>query len=570
MSSKRVASRPPRTRASKRGRPNPSIEDDEELSFGDSDLEPPEGRRSQDDASEGPPDGTDLDSAGDGDYEEEDEDEDEEEDEDEDLRRQSQHRRPRVTESPGSSDDDEVGAASDSDSDEEEEDEEEDLHRQSQHRRRRVIGSRPGSDDSDVVVAASNSDSDSVSDGPITRNTPVRSEDEKGLPLQKHGQEIDDALEAELANFRSIAKQNGAKKDVIRFLRRMRRNNEEHHEWVANHGRFSKERVLKALEPVFYDFWTEDDEAELVREVQQDHYYQWLPAQLRLPGSTSNNHYQPMWTRMLGLRKCRPTDIIGPGQFLEYGATPDKTLGGQAYPEPIWTGNFCAQLLRLVTCCCPDGDVQLVCVFLRYAVACRINDRRRMPLLHTFVTDDEFLDDLQSELDDTDGSRSLVKIHQDVRNDWRQRMAADPTRSVKLPWYSDMLRNIEKELYRQDTAKFRGPVGLEFVDFEPYKVLTKDLFAVVRAFDSVRQNGIALFANSADTAKSVGETRKFDGVPYPKTLPDFKELLAKVYLSERRLLAQRRQSAQRCQAQADRAEEDSEGDVRMGDGDEEE
>ncbi|KAK8127148.1 uncharacterized protein PG998_002907 [Apiospora kogelbergensis] len=521
MSSKRAASRQPRARPSKRGRPNPSIEDDEELSFGDSDLEPPEGRRSQDDvseessdehmsqddASEGPPDGADLDSAGDGDYEEEDEDEDEEEDEDEDLRRQSQHRRPRVTEGPGSPDDDEVGAAS-----------------------------------------ASNLDPNA--DGRLSRNTPVRSDDEKGLPLQKEGRQLDNALEDELASLGPVAKQNGVKRELIRFMRRMKRNATEHREWVEKHGRFSKARVLQPLEPVFNRKWSQDDEAELVRQVRHDPYQQWLHAQLRLPGSSSNNYWQPMWTRMLGLRKCRPTDIIGRGQFLEYGPS-HKTLAGRVYPDPLWNGTFCKKLLRLVLCC-PDGDVRLVCVFLRYAVACRINDRRPVPLVHDFSGEDPFLADLQADLYATDGRRSLAKIHHDARKRWQQERAQQRGYSPKLPWYSDMLRNIEKELYRKDTPEFRGAVGHKLVDFEPYQVETSDLSALLRAFDSVRQNGVALFANSADTARAMGEVRKFDGVPYPKTLADFKELLAKVHLSERRLRVLWRRSAQRSQAREER------------------
>ncbi|KAK6837044.1 hypothetical protein PG987_007539 [Apiospora arundinis] len=506
MPSKRAAPSPPGTRSSKRSRPEPASVEDDELDYGDDPLE---------------------------------------DEEDHEAERHSIHE---GESDQGSSHRGDGGARDDDDYEEEEagdddddddDDESKNPNRGGHRRRRRAAGSEdpfPG-DSSDDGASDSG-----ISDGRLSRNSPVRSDDEKGLPLNKNSDAIDDAIENELVHYKTAAKKSAVKKEMLRFLRRMRRNDEEHRAWVDRHARMSKEQVLAPLEPAFTDEWTEDDEASLVREVRQDRYYHWLRTQLRLPKG-KNNYFEPMWQKTLGLRRCRPTDIIGANNYLQYAATPGKTLGGRTYPEPIWTGKFCQRLVRLVVCF-PGDDVQMVALFLRWAVACRINDRRRMPLLVESTAEGFFLE-LERQIKECDGRKSLPRIHHDVRQTFRD----DET---KLPWYSDVLRNIEKLLYSKDTPKTRGPVGCRWEDFAPYQVTTEDLGAVIRAFDSVRKQGIAVFANSGDTAKVVGDHRKFAGIWHPKTPKEFQEVLCKVYLSEQRLLLQRHRSAERDQRRSER------------------
>ncbi|KAK7993150.1 hypothetical protein PG989_006531 [Apiospora arundinis] len=307
MSSKRAAPSPPGTRSSKRSRPEPASVEDDELDYGDDSLEDEEEHEAErhsnhdGDSDQGSSHRGDGGARDDDDYEEEEE---------------------------------EVG-----DDEDEDDDEESKTSNRGGHRRRRRAA---GSEDPFAGDSSDDGASDSgVSDGRLSRNSPVRSDDEKGLPLNKNSGALDDAIENELDYYKTATKKSAVKKEMLRFLRRMRRNDEEHRSWVDRHARMSKEQVLAPLEPACTDEWTEEDEASLVREVQQDRYYQWLRTQLRLPKGKSNNYFEPMWQKTLGLRRCRPTDIIGANNHLQYAATPGKTLGGRTYPEPIWTGKFC-------------------------------------------------------------------------------------------------------------------------------------------------------------------------------------------------------------------------------------
>ncbi|KAI1774830.1 hypothetical protein F4818DRAFT_441654 [Hypoxylon cercidicola] len=308
--------------------------------------------------------------------------------------------------------------------------------------------------------------------------------------------------------------------------------------------------------------WTEELEAKLQRHMANDAndgYMAYIRGCVMPP---SNNQFITMWKKICRLRRQFPIDIISRLNYLEYGATarvrlePEEGEGQDQkdWPDPIWTPRFCERLTRLALGG-PWGDnMDLLALFLRYAVACRINDRRAMPFT-VFDDGSRFTRDMMERLSTSrDATKSIPQVHHEVRHAIRQR-------GFELPWESKVLRNLEKLAYNPETPpQMEDENGFFYI----YQVKTEDLRAVERAVGNCKDLGLPIFRSVKDSAAIISHGRSFD---FPKIYDDVRrlQLAHRVYM-ERSMRIRRemiRQSTTSSPHADPEAEAEAEGDMDM-------
>ncbi|RYP53032.1 hypothetical protein DL769_010576 [Monosporascus sp. CRB-8-3] len=265
--------------------------------------------------------------------------------------------------------------------------------------------------------------------------------------------------------------------------------------------------VPTAQEAIEAGVWTQDEEDDFQQSIRDDPYLAHLRGLTVPPG---NKGFLPMWKKICRLRRCFPTTIISPEEHLEYDGR--VTLAdGTEVADPVWTRGFCDRLVRLALGGPWGGNTTLLALFIRYAVACRMNDRRAVPFAHG--TDSRFMDEMRARLwTRRDGSKSIPQIHGEVRR-------AAGARRLEVPWYSLVMRNIEKLAYDKETRAYRGAGG---EGRAPYRVRTEDLHRVERAVHHCKDLGMPMFASVGDRARVLSHGRSYD---LPKTDADLRHLL---------------------------------------------
>ncbi|RYP67577.1 hypothetical protein DL770_008595 [Monosporascus sp. CRB-9-2] len=298
--------------------------------------------------------------------------------------------------------------------------------------------------------------------------------------------------------------------------------------FVGKHrGEIKSMRVLEAWIPTAQQeidagVWTQDEEDALQQRIRDDPYLAYLRGLTVPPG---NKGFIPMWKKICRLRRCFPTIIISPRNHLEYDGRV-ALADGTEFADPVWTRGFCDRLVRLALGGPWGGNVTLLALFIRYAVACRINDRGAVPFAH--ATDSRFLDTMRTRLYvSRDGSKSIPQIHKEVRRGMK-------ATGLDLPWYSLVMRNIEKAAYDKETRADRGAGG---EGRAPYRVRTEDLHCVERAVHHCKDLGLPTFASVGDKARVLSHGRSYD---LPKTDADLRHLLilAQVAWERRRRIDQ--------------------------------
>ncbi|RYP26377.1 hypothetical protein DL768_011745 [Monosporascus sp. mg162] len=260
-------------------------------------------------------------------------------------------------------------------------------------------------------------------------------------------------------------------------------------------GEIKSMRVLEgwirtAQEEIEAGVWTQEEEDDFQQRIRDDPYLAYL----------------------------RP--IISPLNHLEYDGRV-ALADGTEVADPVWTRGFCDRLVRLALGGPWGGNVTLLALFIRYAVACRINDRGAVPFAHG--TDSWFMDEACARLwTRRDGSKSIPQIHKEVRR-------AAEAKSLGVPWYSLLMRNIEKVAYGKETPVHRGAGG---EGRTPYRVRTEDLHCVERAVHHCKDLGLPMFASLGDRARVLSHGRSYD---LPKTDADLRHLLVLAHVAwERR------------------------------------
>lgn len=265
--------------------------------------------------------------------------------------------------------------------------------------------------------------------------------------------------------------------------------------------------------------WTSGLEDDFQQRLQDDLYLQSIREAFRIP--SGNRGYIPMWKKICLLRRCFPTDIISEENHLEYGASDLMILpDGTEAPNPVWNRGFCERLSRLALGGPWGGNMSLLALFIRYTTACRLNDRRNVPFIHR--TDSTFLDTMSIKLSQTrDATKSIPQIHKEVR----QEMIA---KGIILPWYSTIMRNIEKRAYSKDYVI----QGNGIKKYTLYRVRTEDLRCVEYAVHHCKDLGMPIFTSIGDTARTLSHGRQYD---FPKTEADIQYLQERIYVAKKRL-----------------------------------
>lgn len=103
--------------------------------------------------------------------------------------------------------------------------------------------------------------------------------------------------------------------------------------------------------------------------------------------------------------------------------------------------------ITLDECWLKGGNMALLALFLRYVVACRMNDHRPMPFLDPrLVEGNIFVGLMNDKLGKArDPNKSIPQMQYEVRG-----ILCD----TSLLWYSTMLRNIEKPAYRLEVQSY--------------------------------------------------------------------------------------------------------------------
>ncbi|KAI1640636.1 hypothetical protein F4809DRAFT_637439 [Biscogniauxia mediterranea] len=300
------------------------------------------------------------------------------------------------------------------------------------------------------------------------------------------------------------------------------------------------------------DSWTQDDEDRLSRRLNDDPYYRYIQ-HLRAP--STNNEFLPMWKKICKVLKVAPTDIVGPTKHLAYGGKTvnvgkTASVSRDTWPDPNWSTAFCSGLARVALGGPCGKDVRLLALFLRYAVACRLNDRR--PFLMLGVNWDKFLELAEDKLErNRNPSVSIAQAHKEVREIIR-------SREVPLPWYSDVMRNLEKLVYKPNTPPLQQPG-------EPveYMLQTEDLTNLEKAFNGCKVNGRSLFT-SVEIGWSMASHQRSD---WPEDSNDLMNLRAALYKRDQRLIEIRGRETDRASMSGVGDEDDNDDDD---DGDEHE
>ncbi|KAI0121161.1 hypothetical protein BJ170DRAFT_148398 [Xylariales sp. AK1849] len=304
---------------------------------------------------------------------------------------------------------------------------------------------------------------------------------------------------------------------ALRQLERLSKVSTKHKKWLQeNRPALVRQDLTRFIEPLVYDNnWSAHDEQNLQGKLASDAYYQYLGT-VGIPAS--NKGFFPMWRKIMGIMQCLPTDIVGPKTHLVSTSTTKVSVGGSMVHNPIWSQRFCKRLSRLALGGPCGENPKLLGLFIRWAVASRMDDRRRrIPFSHG-TGGDPFFSAMSKRLYDADGSKSVVAMHQEVRRELR-------SIGIQLPWYSKVMRNIEKQLYERADPSNRD------ASFASYEATTSDLLVIEKAFNSCQTFGVPTFANVGDKYRIVSHTRKFK---YPKTDHDVREIYTELYASEQR------------------------------------
>ncbi|KAI0186360.1 hypothetical protein EV127DRAFT_514525 [Xylaria flabelliformis] len=324
-----------------------------------------------------------------------------------------------------------------------------------------------------------------------------------------------------------------------------------------------EELLSKIPAPLISETWTQEMEDDLCRRFRDDPLRGYMAKRRPVQKST-----MALWRKCCHLRVF-PTDIIGAEHYMEYGT--DVVVGdGESVsrPNPDWTKQFCDELGNLVFGSPCNGNMGLLALLIRYAAACRINDRRKVPMDDSAGTELEFFNVMKEQMELSGGSLSLQEIGEKARETWQ-------LRGFDKLWVIQVLENLEN-MYAPDDEEDDGEDDREGngededgedgededgededgededgededdgedgedgeTGFAPYKVLLEDLVALREAFGQVSDLGFPLFTNIEMRYKVVAQARPPGGAP--KTWADLNRLREALMLKDMRLEEQRR------------------------------
>ncbi|RYO82251.1 hypothetical protein DL762_000274 [Monosporascus cannonballus] len=297
------------------------------------------------------------------------------------------------------------------------------------------------------------------------------------------------------------------------------------------------ERLPKA-EDSLDDIWTAEKEEELQASLVDDAYYQY--AMNKGPPKT-DRRYWTMWRKVCRMVKCFPTDIIGAKQDLRYAQSTavlrqgfgGTTFEGATISDPNWSWRFAEPLSALALGSPCRDNVDLLAFFVRYAVACRTNDRRRYRT-RTRNIPCVFLRELAALVARTDGNDPMVELHAGLRRKWT-------AGGRHIPDSSEVLLEIEQRSWDASVPERRA--GEDEESFALYSVLTEDLTSVLEAFKNTRHKGLRMYPDPQESAAVLWNAVERDDLGR-LSLQDWNVLRGPLIVEEMRFLRKRRLSEQ--------------------------
>lgn len=306
-------------------------------------------------------------------------------------------------------------------------------------------------------------------------------------------------------------------------------------EKMQERQKYPRRHMEDFFAPVFFDtFWTQADEDALQKDLAQDPIYRDLNT---TPMPQDITQLTSTWSLFMRRCGCLPTDIVGPMRYLvPHNPQPDFVDGdsGRRYPHPCWPDEFAEMLTCLTIGSRFENNPQQLSAFILWAAACRVDDRRRIPWNPATV--DGFDKLLRERLAKTDGSKSIIAIHQEVRHIMLEDQDTEPPEDS-----SEVMRHIEEQtLINQqgmDPMPHLAPVGPCFVDFQPLEVEAVDLLTVRRALN-------ATYEDDEDIRMRYINIRAHMDNSYPREPEDFHELWRRVHVADLRWARRQAKMAQ--------------------------
>ncbi|KAI9149552.1 hypothetical protein HJFPF1_11606 [Paramyrothecium foliicola] len=216
------------------------------------------------------------------------------------------------------------------------------------------------------------------------------------------------------------------------------------------------ERLVQTAHPAG---WAPEDEARLMEDFGASEE---KTAFEKLVG---NAHLLMVWKISVHLYRCTPFQIVDPwiGLFFE---------GAKGSSSAVWSGNFCISLAKIMTHPFWDGHDFLISFFIRFAVACRTDDRR--PLVKSKMT---FTCSVMDQLQLATRCTLTENIH-DVHSDLRSGAQRQHQLTSQI---SDVLFELGK-VVRSKPYCTPDPQGR-------YPARTDDLTSILQTLDSFKGRG---------------------------------------------------------------------------------
>ncbi|KAI8631394.1 hypothetical protein F5Y19DRAFT_423624 [Xylariaceae sp. FL1651] len=285
--------------------------------------------------------------------------------------------------------------------------------------------------------------------------------------------------------------------------------------------------VLLEMIPKPKDFidtvWTETHEADLQNTFAQDHFRAWLLS----PEShvrQGNLVYLPMWKRLVKLRGCFPTQLVGVQSHLQFEKQID--IGdGVLRSDPNWSSTFYEHLIDLALGSPCGSNMSLLAFLIRWTVADRTDDRRGVPVQDK--TGNRFFEYLDIAIRERNHNSSLRSIHAEIRQQCKQE-------GFVIPWESNAMRRIEV----LNTTYITGPTfALMGERFPYYTVFTSDLNRLKQAFNSLTDAGFCSITTVEDKARLLAHAKSQKDCP--KNMSDLTKIRVEVLLADMRFVAKR-------------------------------
>lgn len=312
---------------------------------------------------------------------------------------------------------------------------------------------------------------------------------------------------------------------------KLARSSKKSRQWIKKKNPALGQAQLLSMVPKAEDYsakgWTDEMEEEFLAKVQDHPEIRFIRDHAKL--AKTNNKFLAMWKKICRLNKVYPTDIISRSHNLKYAATPDQQFEGKFYPDPFWTQRFCEYFTKLSIGGPWFGNMNLLSCVIIYAKACQLNDRRQIKWEHNSTC--AFMDRMEERLGTTDGTKSIRRIHKEVREEFT-------AQGKHLPPYSMLLRYIEKKFFKSTVLPYL-PEGEG--DFLPYSVGTEDLRDLSRIIRSVKDvGGLPYWPSLKEKADLISSSRASHD--QPNTEGAVKELIRRHLISDWRKMEIRKLS----------------------------